>query len=308
LPAPAQLKMSRFGCRPAFGQRRMPHFCRPAGRRPGRAELDVAIAGAKRVGHDLTRLLQRRDHGQLEPRYVLTERLAGCWRTPALSADRVRAHSCISVWWSLDDPTPLTPGWSSTARRPRSGWRLHWPLRSVGPGPLGRSIHTTRWVHPVPIDDSHTLVECAAIPWGPPSNGVVPAGATTVIVGKTPPGLGQACPALAKLGQRAPHGRQRPPRDPGHRDEHGSWTAATRNAVETAARTVQDRRVAEVDKLDMIIENGTVTTYLARMNVSFKYEQKQLQRGPSRGRVQLMTIVNRSRISAPRTDAVEVGR
>jgi flavin-binding protein dodecin len=51
-----------------------------------------------------------------------------------------------------------------------------------------------------------------------------------------------------------------------------SWEAATRNAVETAARTVRDLRVAEVVKLDVTIENGKVTTYRSRLNISFKYE------------------------------------
>jgi dodecin len=51
-----------------------------------------------------------------------------------------------------------------------------------------------------------------------------------------------------------------------------SWEAAARNAVETAARTVRDLRVAEVDRLDVTIENGRVTTYRARVNISFKYE------------------------------------
>ena len=51
-----------------------------------------------------------------------------------------------------------------------------------------------------------------------------------------------------------------------------SWEAASRNAVETAARTVRDLRVAEVVKLDITIENGKVTTYRARLNISFKYD------------------------------------
>lgn len=51
-----------------------------------------------------------------------------------------------------------------------------------------------------------------------------------------------------------------------------SWEAATRNAVETAARTVRDLRVAEVVKMDVTIENGKVTTYRTRLNISFKYE------------------------------------
>ena len=51
-----------------------------------------------------------------------------------------------------------------------------------------------------------------------------------------------------------------------------SWEAAAKNAVETAARTVRDLRVAEVTKLDVTLENGTVTSYRARLNISFKYE------------------------------------
>jgi dodecin len=51
-----------------------------------------------------------------------------------------------------------------------------------------------------------------------------------------------------------------------------SWEAATKNAVETAARTVRDLRVAEVVKLDVTIEDGKVTTYRSRLNISFKYE------------------------------------
>ncbi len=51
-----------------------------------------------------------------------------------------------------------------------------------------------------------------------------------------------------------------------------SWEAAARNAVETAARTVRDLRVAEVVKLDVTIEGGRITTYRARLNISFKYD------------------------------------
>jgi flavin-binding protein dodecin len=51
-----------------------------------------------------------------------------------------------------------------------------------------------------------------------------------------------------------------------------SWEAAARNAVETAARTVRDLRVAEVDKLDITIEDGHITSYRARVNISFKYD------------------------------------
>ncbi|MBV9356042.1 MAG: dodecin domain-containing protein [Chloroflexi bacterium] len=51
-----------------------------------------------------------------------------------------------------------------------------------------------------------------------------------------------------------------------------SWEAAARTAVETAARTVRDLRVAEVEKLDVTIEDGRITSYRARLNISFKYE------------------------------------
>jgi dodecin len=51
-----------------------------------------------------------------------------------------------------------------------------------------------------------------------------------------------------------------------------SWAAAARSAVETAARTVRDLRVAEVEKMDVTIENGQITTYRVRLNISFKYD------------------------------------
>jgi len=50
-----------------------------------------------------------------------------------------------------------------------------------------------------------------------------------------------------------------------------SWEDATQNAVETAARSLEDLRVAEVVKLDVTIDKGKVTGYRARLNVSFKY-------------------------------------
>jgi flavin-binding protein dodecin len=53
-----------------------------------------------------------------------------------------------------------------------------------------------------------------------------------------------------------------------------SWEDAARHAVETAAGTLRDLRVGEVVKLDVTIENGRVTQYRARVNISFKYEQE----------------------------------
>jgi dodecin len=50
-----------------------------------------------------------------------------------------------------------------------------------------------------------------------------------------------------------------------------SWEAAARNAVETAAKTVRDLRVAEVTRQDVTIENGAVVGYRVRLGISFKY-------------------------------------
>jgi hypothetical protein len=51
-----------------------------------------------------------------------------------------------------------------------------------------------------------------------------------------------------------------------------SWEDAAKNAVETAARSLRDLRVGEVVRLDVTIEDGRVTQYRARVNISFKYE------------------------------------
>jgi flavin-binding protein dodecin len=55
-----------------------------------------------------------------------------------------------------------------------------------------------------------------------------------------------------------------------------SWEDAARNAVKAAARTLRDLRVAEIVKLDMVIEDGEVAAYRARVNLSFKYEEKDM--------------------------------
>jgi flavin-binding protein dodecin len=52
-----------------------------------------------------------------------------------------------------------------------------------------------------------------------------------------------------------------------------SWEEAARVAVETAAGSLRDLRVAEVVKLDMTVENGKVKAYRARINLSFKYKK-----------------------------------
>ena len=51
-----------------------------------------------------------------------------------------------------------------------------------------------------------------------------------------------------------------------------SWEAAARNAVQTAARSVRDLRVAEVTRKDVTIENGAINNYRVRLDISFKYD------------------------------------
>ena len=51
-----------------------------------------------------------------------------------------------------------------------------------------------------------------------------------------------------------------------------SWEAAASNAVETAAKSVRDLRVAEVLRNDVTIENGKISGYRVRLAISFKYE------------------------------------
>ena len=51
-----------------------------------------------------------------------------------------------------------------------------------------------------------------------------------------------------------------------------SWEEAARNAVNAASRSLRDLRVAEVTKTDLVIENGRVVAYRARVNLSFKYD------------------------------------
>jgi flavin-binding protein dodecin len=50
-----------------------------------------------------------------------------------------------------------------------------------------------------------------------------------------------------------------------------SWEDAAQNAVEKAGQTLRDLRIAEIEKLDMKVENGKVAAFRARVNLSFKY-------------------------------------
>ncbi len=51
-----------------------------------------------------------------------------------------------------------------------------------------------------------------------------------------------------------------------------SWEDAAKRAVETAAKSLRELRVAEVSDLDVTIENGKVKTYRAKVKLSFKFE------------------------------------
>lgn len=50
-----------------------------------------------------------------------------------------------------------------------------------------------------------------------------------------------------------------------------SWEDAIQNAVNTATKKYSDLRVGEVIKLDVTIEGGRISTYRARVNISFRY-------------------------------------
>jgi len=53
-----------------------------------------------------------------------------------------------------------------------------------------------------------------------------------------------------------------------------SWEDAAANAVAAASKTLRDLRVAEIVKLDMVVEDGKVAAYRARVALSFKYDPK----------------------------------
>jgi flavin-binding protein dodecin len=54
-----------------------------------------------------------------------------------------------------------------------------------------------------------------------------------------------------------------------------SWERAATAAVEQASKTLQDLRVAEVEQLDMHLENGKVLAYRAKVRVSFRYHNEE---------------------------------
>jgi hypothetical protein len=51
-----------------------------------------------------------------------------------------------------------------------------------------------------------------------------------------------------------------------------SWEEAAKDVLVTAAKSLRDVRIAEVDKLDMRIEDGKIVEFRARVKLSFKYE------------------------------------
>ena len=51
-----------------------------------------------------------------------------------------------------------------------------------------------------------------------------------------------------------------------------SWEDAGRRAIESAATSLRDLRVAEVTLMDMKVEDGKVTAFRTRVALSFKYE------------------------------------
>jgi flavin-binding protein dodecin len=52
-----------------------------------------------------------------------------------------------------------------------------------------------------------------------------------------------------------------------------SWEAAARVAVETAAQSVRELRVAEVVRQDLTIQDGAVVNFRVRLGISFKYDR-----------------------------------
>jgi len=51
-----------------------------------------------------------------------------------------------------------------------------------------------------------------------------------------------------------------------------SWEKAASTAVETAAKSLRDLRIAEITEMDMQLEDGKIARYRTKVRVSFKYE------------------------------------
>ena len=53
-----------------------------------------------------------------------------------------------------------------------------------------------------------------------------------------------------------------------------SWEKASAAAIAIASKTLRDLRVAEVSQLDMVLNEGKIESYRAKIKVSFKFEGK----------------------------------
>jgi flavin-binding protein dodecin len=53
-----------------------------------------------------------------------------------------------------------------------------------------------------------------------------------------------------------------------------SWEKAAKAAVDMAAKSLRDLRIAEIEKLDVQLKDGKVELYRAKVKISFKYEGK----------------------------------
>jgi dodecin len=51
-----------------------------------------------------------------------------------------------------------------------------------------------------------------------------------------------------------------------------SWEDAAKNAVETACKSLRDLRIAEVNELDLKVENGKVVAFRTKLKLSFRYD------------------------------------
>lgn len=60
-----------------------------------------------------------------------------------------------------------------------------------------------------------------------------------------------------------------------------SWEDAAKHAVQTAAKSLRELRVAEVSELDVTVENGKIKTYRAKVKLSFKYEAEPTRAAPA---------------------------
>ena len=53
-----------------------------------------------------------------------------------------------------------------------------------------------------------------------------------------------------------------------------SWEKAAVAAIEMAAKSLHDLRIAEVTQLDLQLDDGKIVAYRAKVKVSFKYHKE----------------------------------